>query len=343
MKKKRNTRYAILGLLLIGMSQGFAQELQPLSANFPDTLTLQTDVGNKVTFAFNRMSRKRVYFNNDLWKSTVSVMETAVRNSDLNPGLQVTYRKVAQPDGEVAKVEVKPLKEANDVYLIGKDGMIQRKADRTEFQLLFDQVVVSFFVSDLSELEEVKALDIQSVWSQIDMKFEDEGKRNQYLGDGKFRYGKAQVDQLRAKELGHDHIEITFVGIGLGYYRDRFVPDIGSRVSFRLQDRLGNDWMEFGVLYTQQYFFSRDEANKYQSDLNGWITGFWKMNTGKNNEMGIGIGGLIHRDGGYFEGSTWKLSLYNKGSNSKVTFSPELIFTNDFEKMFPALRLGLSF
>lgn len=343
MKKKRNNRYFILGFLLLGICRGYGQTpLQPNSTNYPDTLILRTDVGNEVTFAFNRISRKEEYFNNDLWKSTLSVMETAIRNTDLDPGLLVTYRKVAKSEGEVAKVEVKPLAEFNDVYLIGKGEMIQKRADRTEFQLLFDQVTVGFSINELTELEEVKNLDIESVWSQIDSKFENQGKRNLYQGTGKIKYGKADIYAINGSNRGLDNLELS-AGVGLGFYRDRFVPDLSFKLAIHMPNRLGNPKLQFGLLYTQHYFFQEQAEGDFNLDINGFLSGFAALKSVGNYEIGVAMGALIHREGSFYNGGTYKLSLYTQKNESKISFTPELIFTDDFKEVIPALKFGLSF
>ncbi|MEQ8905591.1 MAG: hypothetical protein RIC88_09815 [Ekhidna sp.] len=331
----------VLTILAITMALvGRAQER--IENNYPDTIRMTADEGTEMVFAFDRISKKEAYISNELWKSTISVMETATKNSSIDGGKLVSYEKINVNEKEVVRINIDPLMKG-ETYIIGTDGTEEFEYNRIEFLIKLESLSISFILNDLSNVASIKEVDIESLWSQIDQKFIDEGKRNLYLGTGKFNYGNAKIDQLSAKDIGIDNIEITFIGIGLGYYRDRFVPDLGSKVSFNLQDRLGNDWMKFGILYTQQFFFSRGETNEYQLDRNGWLTGFWKINTKGGDEFGVGIGGLVHRDGGYFEGSTWKLSLYNKGVNSKLTFSPELIFTNGFKSAFPALRFGLSF
>lgn len=326
----------ILGLFL--SYEALAQE----NENYPDTIIMTIGEGVELTFAFNRISKKDTYFTNELWKATINVMENALESSSITGGKKIQYGKVMKQGEETARIKVSSLEE-NEVYQIGSRGTSELLKNRIEFEIKQESLLVHFVLNDINDINSVKEINIESLWKQIDQKFKDEGKRNLYIGNGEFNYGIAQIDQLGTKEIGIDNIEIIIIGIGLGYYRDRFVPDWGSKISFNLQDRLGKDWMEFGALYTQQFFFSRNEANNDQAHLNGWITGFWKVNTKKGEEFGIGIGGLIHRDGGYFEGSTWKLSLYNKGANSRFTFSPEMVFTNDFKKVFPALRFGLTF
>ena len=345
MNKKRNNKIVWLILLILSVSiHGYAQDyLQLISANYPDTITLEADNQNEVTFVFNRISRKKAYLTDDLWKSTLSIMENAAQNSSLEGGLKVSYRKVKKGEEEVAKVEVTPLAKENDVYIIAKGEVQEKKADRIEFILHYEQFATQFSVNTIQDLESIRSLDLSSLWAQIDEKFENEGKQNLYRGRGQINYGKATLDPIVGTPTGLDNLEITFIGLGLGYYRDRFVPDMGSKLSFNLKDRLGKDWIEFGALYTLQFFFQREAESDYQMDLNGWVTGFGKLTFGGGDEIGIGVGGLVHREGGYFKGTTMKLSLYSKQDNARFTFSPEVIFTNDFKQVFPALRFGMTF
>lgn len=308
---------------------------------YPDTIRMTVE-GVEIVFAFDRISNKSEYYTNELWKSTLSVMETAAINSSIQSGKLVAYQKIQKSNEEVAKVAVTPLP-TKETYLIGVDGIEEFDLDRTEFNLIGKDLFVSFSLNDLNQIEQIKEIKIETLWQQISQKYTNEGSNNLYGGKGKFSYGNAQVNELDVLDTRLDNIEITFIGIGLGYYRDRFVPDLGSKLAFNIHDRLGNDWIQFGFLYTQQHFFSKDETTSdYSLDINGWLSGYGKLNFGKT-KLGVGVGSLIHREGGFFQGSTWKLSIYADDNDSNFTFSPELIFTDDFKSVFPALRVGLSF
>ena len=338
MKIKNRIVIVILGVLTALGS--FAQER--IENHYPDTIRMDVNEVEMI-FAFNRISKKTTYYTDELWRSTINVMETAAENSAIAGGKKVSYRKVKKLDEEVGQVSVTPLL-MQERYLIGASKTTSEELNRTEFVLSREDLIVTFSVNNASELQPVKELKIESLWQQIDQKYRDEGKNNLYGGTGKFTYGNANVEELGVLDTRSDNLEITFFGVGLGYYRDRFVPDLGSKLSFRIEDRLGNNWLEFGFLYTQQYFLTREvESLDYNLDLNGWLSGFLKLDNGKSNEFGVGIGSLIHKDGGFFQGSTWKLSVYADNKNTNFTFSPEIIFTNDFKEAFPAIRVGLSF
>jgi len=347
MKKIKINKYIALIFLCIGIVEGYTQgSIQPLSSNYPDTLILKTGTNNEVVFSFNRMGRKKAYLTDDLWKSTVNIMETAVINTDLEGGLVVTYRKDEKDDSEVAKVEVSRLERPNDIYVIGGEEVFQKNADRIEFLLYYDQLLISFSVNELHELGEIKALDIESVWSQIEMKFKDQGRRNLYSGTGEIKYGKANIRSIEGDNHGLDNIEFS-AGVGLGFIRDRFVPDLNFKLGFNIADRLGNNSLQFGLLYTQHVFFEEEqtEGRSYTWDSNGFISGFFSHKFLTDYELGLAFGVLAIRNGDYFKEGTYKFSFYTSTGDDKLGMgiSPEIIFTDNFKQAIPVIRIGFTF
>lgn len=207
----------ILGLTVAFASVGQNTDLPEFSKNYPDSLVLSTDNGNEIIFHFNRMSRNEVYFSSELWKSVISVMETAIKRSEEQQGIRVQYEVSAN---ETAQITILPIKPAMNLFLIQKDGMKELLSSRVEFVIIQPKVAVSFSVNNEPELEEMKELDIESVWSQISERFEDQGKVNLYKGVGSVKYGKATISKITDFKPRLDNLEITFVGVGLGYYRD---------------------------------------------------------------------------------------------------------------------------
>lgn len=330
----------IVSIFLMGASYTHAQ----INPKYADTLVLTTDAQVEVKFMFHRMSDKEVYLKDDLWKSILSIMRTSVESSGNEEGTQVIYSKIkGKGDTEVAKVEVKALENNSDVYLIGTEGMKEIPAERTEFNILLSKVAIAFFVESLDDLDAISELSVESVWDQINLKYKDYGKRNVYVGEGVFKYGKANISNISGRSEGIDSIELS-MGVGIGFYRERFVPDLGFKLGFNLPDRFGNSKIQTGLLYTQQYVFTGgSEISTSEPDLNGFLSGFFNLKYGNGNEVGLGIGYLIHKEGDFYSGNTFKLSLFTQRSDSKLNFTPELIFTNDFKQAFPALRFGLSF
>jgi hypothetical protein len=335
----KTNKLIIVGILVLFTFHGRAQHIiNP----YPDTLSIKTDAQIDIVFSFYRMSDKKVYLNDDLWKSILNIMESAVESSPNQEGIQVSYQEIEKEKGEEAKVIVDKLDSEEDIFLIGKEGMKEIHSDRIDFAIYQPNLSITFSLDDLSDLEEIKELSVESVWDQVNQKFVNEGTRNLYTGQGVFKYGKANLEPTVGSPIKLDNLELS-AGIGIGYYRDRFVPDIGFKIAVNFPDRLGNDDMEFGFLYTQQYFFSPNTEQGFDLDINGFLTGFFSKEFSENYKMGIGAGMLIQQNGDFYQGNTYKFSMYTEKRDSKINFTPELIFTDNFKQVIPALKFGLSF
>jgi hypothetical protein len=298
----------------------------------------------ELVFGFKQISLKKAYISNDLCDSMLNVMETSVNNSEFVGGKKLVYQ-ILSSDTDKVIVSVSPLDDNSDILIIEKENLLEMKSSRIEFLIAVPNLSVRFSLNDLDELAEFKTLNIESVWESVTETYTNEGTRNRYKGFGEIKYGQAELNQIDAVQGRKEYISITFIGIGLGYYRDRFVPDIGSILSFALKDKFGDDHMEFGFQYTHQFFC--EEANEMRENFslqtNGFLTGFYKYHVTKDTEFGAGIGGLVHRQGNFYRGDTFKFVIYATDNSSRISFSPELIFTNNFKSFFPAIRVGLTF
>ncbi len=335
----KSSKILILGILLCGT---FLSQAQEVVNPYPDTLRMTTDSQTDVIFSFHRMSDKKAYLTDDLWKSILNVMEAAVESSDSKRGITVTYKKVERNGEEVAQVMVDPLKSNADIYLIGNEGMAEILANRIDFVIYQSKVSIAFSLNNISDLEEIKELSVETVWDQIENKFENEGKRNLYTGTGAFKYGNANILKTNGAPAKVDGLEIS-AGIGFGFYRDRFAPDLNFRLAVNWPDRLGNEDLKFGFIYSQQYFYQEQPEGGFNLDVNDFLSAFVSSKIGSDREIGFALGMLVRRNGDFYEGNTFKVTGFNRSSKSRVNFSPELIFTDDFKKMIPALKFGLSF
>ncbi len=314
-----------------------------LSDSYPDTLTLETDSQIELTISFWKMKDQKRHLTNELWNSILGAMEAAIESSSYYEGLIVSYQKIQKDGEESAKIEVKPFEDRADVFMIGQDGMKAIRSNRIDYNIYLSEVAISFSISELGEIEHLKEINIESVWDQVSQKYENYGKRNIYRGKGEIKYGNANINKITSKSIGTDAIELS-MGVGVGFYRDRFIPDLGFKLGFNLPDRFGDIKVQTGLLYTQQYIFTESgEIATAEPNVNGFLTGFFNLKYAKGNEVGLGLGLLVHEQGDFYEGTTIKVSLFTQRSNSKISFTPELIFTNDFKQAFPALKFGLSF
>ncbi|SNS97861.1 hypothetical protein SAMN05421640_1865 [Ekhidna lutea] len=343
MKRINKLKFTIGAVLLWVSSVTYAQQLNfgqaPTQSKFPDTLTIVTDTNKKLIFAFNQMSREEKYLSNELWNSILSVMETSLGRSLYDEGVEVTYIK--NEDAIEARITITPFESKSDVFVIGKEGISEQLSDRIVFTIKLDKVAISFFVDDVSELDHLKSQNIESLWSEIkSSKKEFKYRRSQYQAEGIAKYGDFKINKI-SSDNPVDFVELG-IGVGLGYYADRFAPDISYDISFRFHNRFGKPSTKFGLLYTQHYFVSRNEESEFDIDLNGFLSGYFAINTSSEKEYGIGFGYLINQNGSFYKGDTFKMTVYNRKS-SKTSLSPEIIFTDGFKKAFPALRFGLTF
>lgn len=332
--------------LLIGIAMAFsvmAQDQKQEKNPYPDTLRLVTDSQVEVVFSFYEMrsTAKEQLITNELWKSVLNVMNTSLHKSEEQSGMEISYRKKLTDGQESVVVKVRPVPDGSDLFVIGPKGMQQRSGSRNEFIIYMDKMAIRFYVNNKDQFDEMLEFNIESVWGQLHQKYEENGKKELYKGTGTIKYGDAHISEISSKPNGVDLVELS-AGVGLGYYADRFVPDVSYDVSFRLRDRYGNLATRFGLLYTQHYFVSKNEESEFDVDVNGFLSAYFAINTYTEKEYGIGFGYLINQSGDFYKGNTYKLTLYNKKS-SRANLAPELVFTDGFKKAFPALRFGLSF
>ncbi|WP_370089094.1 hypothetical protein [Ekhidna sp.] len=339
MKRINKSKIKISIILLLFSFGAFAQKSN--ESIYPDTLIIETEAKIDLKVALYRASSGDSYLTNELWNSILNVMETAAKSSDYNGGVVVSYRTIDQMGEEMAKVQVKPIESNADVFLIGREEMKEYRSDRYEFEVYQPKVAISFAVNDLDDLDLIKSVDVEAIWEGLNQKQDElDFRRTTYDMSGRMKFDQLNITNID-KGTPKDFIEFS-AGVGLGYYADRFVPDISYDVSFRFQNRFGKPSTKFGLLYTQHYFVSRNEENEFDIDLNGFFSGYFAINTMTEKEYGIGFGYLINQNGGFYKGHTYKLTIYNRKS-SKTRLSPELIFTDGFKKAFPALRFGLTF
>ena len=269
--KKINKRKLIISVttfLLVSVVLAQKSE-QPA---YPDTLLVETEAKIDLKIAFYRASSGDSYMTDQLWNSILSVMETAAQSSDYDGGVIVSYRNVEHFGEEAAKVQIIPIEENSDVFLIGKDEMKEYRSDRYEFELYQPKVAISFTLNDLDDLGLIKKVSVEAIWKGLNQKQEEiDFRRTTYDIFGELKFGQLKVKKID-KGTPKDFIEFS-AGVGLGYYADRFVPDISYDVSFRFQDRFGKPSTKFGLLYTQHYFVSRGEENDLNIDSNGFLSG----------------------------------------------------------------------
>ncbi len=326
----------VFAVCLFSFSKSKAQDRS--DNPYPDTLVVNTESKKELTFAFRDIQNEKPDLNNELWRSILGIMESSLESSTKDEGVMISYSKVTINGEERARIEVVEFEERSDIFWIGKEGMRHDAAYRVVFEITQPKVKITFSLNSPDELDQIKEINIESIWnSEIE---KGDAKRVLYNGKGSIELGVLHVDEINHSNPT-DFLEFR-AGVGVGFYRDRFIPDISYDVSLNFRDRFGKPRTKVGILYTQHYMLSEQSEGDFDLHLNGFLNAYWTIFKGTNREYGIGFGYLINQNGGFYEGSTFKMSVYNKRS-SRTSLTPELVFTNGFKQSFPALRFGLSF
>jgi hypothetical protein len=327
-----------LGLVLAFIVSSATLKAQ--NTDYPDSLLVNLGDDRNMVVAFQEIRLVTADLDDQLWKSILNSMETAVLNAEESEGIRVTYQTTTILGEEQAQIRVSPL-DGSDIFRISDKGLTHLEADRIEFQIIKDKVSLFFYLDQLQELEAIKALNVDQFWEELSLK-KDEMKTKHvlYQAKGEVRNGLLNVTELKNTNKT-DRIELG-VGIGIGFYRERFVPDITVDAAFLLDDRFGNPLIKAGLQMQQQHFFSENEDGSFRLDENVFLSGFFSKELLGVHEIGFGIGFLVGREGNFYQGTTMKFTLTNK-SKSGARFTPELIITDDFRQAIPAISLGFAF
>ncbi|MEQ9405413.1 MAG: hypothetical protein RIM99_17620 [Cyclobacteriaceae bacterium] len=323
-----------LFMLALGIG-AIAQE----KIEYPDTLRITAEE-IEIVVALESV-RKRPKLDDDLWNSILGAMESSINSSANDAGIKATYQNIMVGEEKKARIDITPLDKESDIFLIGSEGLNHMTAERIEFLVIQEEVSLSFSINEMDQLESMKAVSVEGIWNELESNAEKiENKRALYSGEGNINFGVLRLSKINQTNP-RDFVELS-AGVGVGFYRDQFMPSISYDVSFGFSDRYGKPSKKFGLLYTQHYAVSRETEGSTKLELNGFLSAYATLITKTDQQFGLGFGYLINQNGGFYHGETFILSVYNRKS-SRTSLTPELIFTDGFNQVFPALRFGLTF
>lgn len=259
--------------------------------------------------------------------------------------VMVLYQETAD-GGRRLQVTTKPA-ERSELYYVRETGLIKRKSSP-------DSVIVErankqrlFFVLDrLTSLKQLESRNIDSLIIQVKQTIATHGQLNG-LKNASIPYGgwltvvyrvQATEESKRVGVYTHEDFGLVgIVGTGVGLVRDNVVPELGVGIGYRFPRSKGY----LGLKLTLHYFFNRRTDDSYAMNINSFLSvDLGEIKTGNS----LSIGYLIHRSGGYFKRTTFKISQsVGAGKIGKLRLIPELIITDNFRVYFPGIRLGVMF
>ena len=140
-----------------------------------------------------------------------------------------------------------------------------------------------------------------------------------------------------------DQIELRG-GAGISFFKGKFMPNFEGQLGllFNQKGILKNHYF---VHYEIMYDFV-SENNKMIPQSNHFIDLGYSRNFTKNpdkaNWYGVSVGYLISKKSDIFDDHTWRLSVHRKLSKN-IELVPQIYFPNNFSKVFPGLKVNVSF
>lgn len=168
-------------------------------------------------------------------------------------------------------------------------------------------------------------------------------KRWLSYADVRFKQYDGLVKSDNAKNWDVLHRADVFTStanLGMGLVRNTFAPYAEIGFSLIMRGRRLNTNNEYhehiiGLSNSSYFFFEKNTTGDYDILQNNFLN----VSYGEGRDLSVGAGYLYWKTGNYFNGLTAKLffnvTLLKKG----LTLSPEVIFTNDFNQIFPGLTL----
>lgn len=144
-----------------------------------------------------------------------------------------------------------------------------------------------------------------------------------------------------AKNL--DQLELS-AGAGMNFFKDKFLPNFSFRMALTLGNKgiLKNSYFaDYEIIYdfVEEKGKSAPKSGHFLSL--GYMHNF-TSNPDKNNWYGFSVGYLVSKKSEFFDDNTWRLSIHRK-INKNIELSPQLNFPNNFENIFPGLKLKVNF
>lgn len=142
-------------------------------------------------------------------------------------------------------------------------------------------------------------------------------------------------DTLLQEPIKKDKYKIKFLtvdaGVLGGVIRNVFAPGLSFEIGLSFSSSV--DQYKCFISADMYYFFSKNEENKYGTQINNFINAGMTI-----NDWGLGLG---WGKGNQFEKSAFKVfSLYNI-PHTPIHISPELYITSDFKQAFPGFTIRI--
>ncbi len=158
-----------------------------------------------------------------------------------------------------------------------------------------------------------------------------------YSFQGKNLVHNKQLDKINGKS---DVITLTG-GVGVNLIKNKPIIDLSAQMGFMFSKK---------GIFKNQYYLSYNQLSDFgdnsKVNLNGFVNIGWRYNLANTvkdpNWLGLEIGYLTSKHGELFGKNTCKFGV-NWDIGKYMSVSPQLILSDNFKDLYPALRIGFGF
>jgi hypothetical protein len=342
---KSKTKHFLIGMLCLFHSlNALAQKDEYIT--HPDTLRIDLSDEQSITFAFQNINNVR--FNNEfdsVWLAYINKIGAILKFETQKEPIHISLANTLIENEEREVVKVTPIDREKKVYM-SRHNKLQNISELNHIHFSIQNITIDAYLTQTSNLSSLTSLNLKRLQSFLTEQQENISSPKKAYYVSTQVQGKLFTD-LKITDSGvRDFLNLT-VGIGAGLFRDKLVPEIALNAAITFGSKHGIKLHKFGVQSSFHYFFDRNENKNYDMHVNTFVTAFYKRNFSKSSLTdrwgGIGLGYLVKSAGSYFEGNTFKASIFITPNNSEISIIPELIVSDDFKTVFPSLRFGLTF
>lgn len=236
----------------------------------------------------------------------------------------------------------------------GEDKLVVEKGDIAYQFLLNDEGISDTGFRDIAILgDENNYLEITttnlSILSDMQLQkcFKDvisklpESKNNSYKAVYECNDGKViLLEDEVGTDASLDMLGLT-AGAGAGLIKSTWVADLSAEVFFLFNKK---GILKYNPYVSTNLVFDYDSENNF--NVNSFLNLGFRWNQNKKNEspdwLGVEVGYLIKQEGDLFGDNTVKLGLnWSLVKGRSVYVSPQLYFTDNFNSIYPAIRIGI--
>jgi len=220
-----------------------------------------------------------------------------------------------------------------EIIYINKDGTLTPTGLRDKAILFGEEFQINITASDILNITEISIIDCLEKGSAA-LPQKSRWSKSLY-----YECNNGSVNLLEEKNNELDFLELK-VGAGVGQVKQSWVPDIsmGIGIGFSNKGKVSFPYVSSNLLFN---FDAEDNMN-----INTFLNlGYgWDINKQleKKEMLSFELGYLVNKQGNLFGENTFKFGA-NWSPVKGVFVNPHLYLTDNFNRIFPGVRVGFGF